>query len=106
MNASAKKNEQEQLFDDLIAVKFLYKTREKEWRHHPVNNPKFHKIQEELTGLKKRIRDIEKCISGYGETFFDVYDSELMLPLSESDIICLRDEINEVRQSLETMENG
>jgi hypothetical protein len=103
MNTSAQKNEQEQLFDELIAVKHLYKTREKEWRRHPVDNPEFRKIQVELTGLKRRIRDIEKCISRYGDSFFDVYDSELILPLSELDIINLRDEINEVRHSLETM---
>jgi hypothetical protein len=53
--------------------------------------------------IETRIRDIEKSISRYGESFFDVYDAELVKPLSEKDILTLRDEIKEVRTTLETM---
>jgi hypothetical protein len=103
MDISAQKNEKEKLFDELIDVKLLYKSQVKKWRKHLLSEPGSEKIREELAVLKLRINDIEKTISGYGESFFDVYDAELVKPLSESDILVLRDEIQEVRHSLEAI---
>jgi CHAD domain-containing protein len=99
-NSSSKKN-QEKLFDELIEVKLLYKTKEEIRKQTAEENPKFRKMKEELSDLKNRIKIIEKNISNFGESFFDVYDSELGKPLSETDILSLRDEIKEVRYSLE-----
>ena len=99
-NSSSKKN-QEKLFDELIEVKLLYKTKEEIRKQTAEENPKFKKMKEELSDLKNRIKIIEKNISNFGESFFDVYDSELGKPLSETDILSLRDEIKEVRYSLE-----
>jgi hypothetical protein len=101
-NSSLKKG-QEKLFDELIEVKLLYKTKEKLWKHTTGENPAFSKMKEELSVLRNRIKNIEKNISSFGESFFDVYDSELGKPLSETDILSLRDEIKEVRDSLEAM---
>lgn len=101
MNIYEQKNEQEKLFDELIDVKLRYKSFEKKWRK--LHNPGFDKAKVELTMLKHRIGEIEKAISRYGEAFLDVYDSELVKPLSESDILTLRDEITEVRSSLENI---
>lgn len=103
MADSSQKNDQEKLFDELIAVKLLYKTKEKKWKQLAAENPDDQSIKNEMHELRKRISGIEKCISKYGESFFDVYDSELIKPLSESDILVLRDEIKDVRYSLEAM---
>ena len=103
MTNSSHKNEQEILFDELIVVKHLYKSKEKEWKQIAPQNPEFSKMKMELTELRRRIASIEKSISKYGDSFFDVYDSELIKPLSESDILNLRDEIKDVRSSLEAM---
>ncbi len=101
-NSSAKKD-QKKLFDELIEVKLLYKTKEKIWKQTDKENPVFSKIKEELSDLKMRIKNIEKSISSFGDSFFDVYDKELVKPLSETDILSLRDEIKEVRDSLEAI---
>lgn len=103
MADSLQKNDQEKLFDELIAVKLLYKTKERKWKQLAAENPDYQRIKNEMQALRKRILGIEKCISKYGESFFDVYDSELIKPLSESDILVLRDEIKDVRYSLEAM---
>ncbi len=105
MGNSSQKKEQEKLFDELIEIKFLYKTKEKICKETSKESMEFSKMKEELSVLKKRIKNIETSISGFGESFFDVYDSELVKPLSETDILILRDEIKEVRNSLETMGN-
>lgn len=105
MGNSSQKKEQEKLFDELIEIKFLYKTKEKIYKETSKESMEFSKMKEELSVLKKRIKNIETSISGFGESFFDVYDSELVKPLSETDILTLRDEIKEVRNSLETMGN-
>lgn len=103
MANSLQKNEQEKLFDELIAVKLILKNKEKEWKQLTTENPELKKMNEELAALRKRIGEIDKNISKYGDSFLDVYDSELMKPLSESDIIVLRDEIKEVRVSLKAI---
>ena len=72
-NSSSKKN-QEKLFDELIEVKLLYKTKEEIRKQTAEENPKFKKMKEELSDLKNRIKIIEKNISNFGESFFDVYD--------------------------------
>jgi hypothetical protein len=103
MDMTAKKNEQEKLFDELIDVKLLYKNFERKWKKS--GTPEYHpeSVKDELASLKIRISEIEKSISRFGDSFLDVYDSELLKPLSEKDIFSLRDEIREVRQSLETI---
>lgn len=103
MGNSTLKNDQEKLFDELIEVKLLYKTKEKTWKQITEENPDFDKIKKELSVLKKRIKKIEKNISSFGDSFLDVYDKELIKPLTEKDIFILREEIKEVRNTLETM---
>lgn len=103
MNIAAQKNEKERIFDELIDVKLLYKKKEKKWKQLPVDALDKIEIKSELMALKIRIEEIEKNITRYGDSFFDVYDAELDLPLSESDILVLRDEIREVRHSLEAI---
>jgi uncharacterized coiled-coil DUF342 family protein len=103
MGNSSSKNSQERLFDELIDVKLLYKNKEKIWKKTAEENAEFNKIKEELSALKKRIKNIENSISQFGDSFFDVYDAELVKPLSETDILSLRDEIKEVRDSLEAI---
>lgn len=98
-------NKKEQLFDELIAVKILHKKKSKELRKITSDAPEYHTLKEELAELKEKIKNIENAISKYGESFLDVYDEELIKPLSESDIISLRDEISEIKNSLEAMNN-
>jgi archaellum component FlaC len=105
MGNSALKKNQEKLFDELIDVKLLYKTKEKNSKQITEGNPAFNTMKEELSALKKRIKRIEHSISQFGDSFFDVYDAELVKPLSEMDILLLRDEIKEVRDSLEAIGN-
>ncbi len=103
MGNSKPKIDKEKIFDELIEVKLLYKTKEKVWKNITEENPEFNKMKEELSVLKNRIKIIERNISSFGDSFFDVYDKELVKPLSETDILSLRDEIKEVRDSLEAM---
>ena len=103
MKIAKQKNEQEQLFDELISVKLLYKSKEKLWKQLPLENNDKADIKKELMAMKNRIGIIEQNIRCFGESFFDVYDWELSNPLSETDILGLRDEIQQVRHSLETI---
>ncbi|WP_139249686.1 hypothetical protein [Mariniphaga anaerophila] len=103
MTNFTQKKDKEELFDELIEVKLLYKTKEKTWKHTAGENPDSEKTKNELSALKERIKNIEASISKFGDSFFDVYDSELGTPLRETDILTLRDEIKEVRHSLEIM---
>jgi predicted nucleic acid-binding Zn-ribbon protein len=103
MDMTAKKNEQEKLFDELIDVKLLYKNLERKWKKSEKAEFDAESIKEELASLKQRISEIEKSISKFGDSFLDVYDSKLLKPLSETDIFSLRDEIREVRHSLENI---
>jgi len=97
-------NKKEQLFDELIAVKLLHKRKHKELKKINLDTPEYQSLKEELAELKGKIKDIENAISKYGDSFLDVYDEELIKPLSESDIISLRDEILEIKDSLEAMD--
>ncbi len=103
MKIVKQKNEQERLFDELISVKLLYKSRETQWKELPVESQDKADAKIDLLAMKNRIGIIEENIKCFGESFFDVYDSELSNPLSETDILGLRDEITEVRSSLEAM---
>ncbi len=103
MKTAVQKKEQEKMFDELISVKLLYKSRETQWKQLPVESPDKAVIKKELMAMKNRISIIEQNIRCFGESFFDVYDSELIKPIGESDILILRDEIKEVRSSLEAM---
>ncbi|MFW6248680.1 MAG: hypothetical protein ACOC4J_02805 [Bacteroidota bacterium] len=105
MTNQSEENKKEQLFDELIAVKLLHKRKHKELKKINLETPEYQKLKEELEELKAKIKNIENAISDYGESFLDVYDEELIKPLSESDIISLRDEISEIKYSLEAMDN-
>lgn len=105
MKIAKQKNEQERLFDELISVKLLYKSREMQWKQLPVESQDKADVKKDLLAMKNRIGIIEENIKCFGESFLDVYDSELSNPLSETDILGLRDEIKEVRSSLEAMGN-
>ena len=105
MTSQSDENKKEQLFDELIAVKLLHKKKDRELKKMKSDTPEYESLKEEMTGLKTKIKIIETAISKYGESFLDVYDEELIKPLSESDIITLRDEISEIKDSLEAMDN-
>ncbi|MFW5756361.1 MAG: hypothetical protein ACOCWK_07140 [Tangfeifania sp.] len=105
MTNQSEENKKEQLFDELIAVKLLHKRKHKELKKINLETPEYQSLKEELEELKAKIKNIENAISDYGESFLDVYDEELIKPLSESDIISLRDEISEIKYSLEAMDN-
>lgn len=104
MTNQADKNKKEQLFDELIAVKLLHKKKYRELKKIKLDTPEYESLNEELRELKEKIKSIENAISRYGESFLDVYDEELIKPLSESDIITLRDEISEIKDSLEALD--
>ena len=104
MTKQPDENKKEQLFDELIAVKLLHKKKDRELKKMKSASPEFKALKEELAELKGKIKHIENAISRYGESFLDVYDEELIKPLSESDIITLRDEISEIKDSLEAMD--
>ncbi|MFW5823015.1 MAG: hypothetical protein ACOCU7_06460 [Tangfeifania sp.] len=105
MTNQSEENKKEQLFDELIAVKLLHKRKHKELKKINLETPEYQSLKEDLEELKSKIKNIENAISDYGESFLDVYDEELIKPLSESDIISLRDEISEIKYSLEAMDN-
>lgn len=97
-------NKKEQLFDELIAVKLLHKKKYRALKKMKQNTHEHETLKEELRELKEKIKSIDNAISRYGESFLDVYDEELIKPLSESDIITLRDEISEIKDSLEALD--
>lgn len=97
-------NKKKQLFDELIAVKLLHKKKDGELKKMELNTPEYESLRDELRELKIKIKNIENTISKFGDSFLDVYDEELIKPLSESDIITLRDEISEIKGSLEAMD--
>lgn len=105
MTSQSDENKKEQLFDELIAVKLLHKKKDRELKKMKLDTPECESLKEEMTELKTKIKIIENAISKYGESFLDVYDEELIKPLSESDIITLRDEISEIKDSLEAIDN-
>lgn len=94
------KNMHEKLFDELVSVRLMYNNKLKKWNQLSGNSLVKPVPGDELKELKRRIDEIEQRISGYGESFLDVYDSELGIWLSEPDIITLREELREVRDSL------
>ncbi len=100
MEHSPPDNKKEQLFEELIEIKLLYGAKAKALKNIRIHSGDFRTLESELKGLKEKISRIEKAISKYGEHFLDVYDARLINPLSESDIIVLRDEISEIRRSL------
>jgi hypothetical protein len=104
MTNQSDKNKKEQLFDELITVKLLHKEKFRALKKMKQDTPEYGSLNEELRELKEKIKSIENAISRYGESFLDVYDEELIKPLSESDIITLRDEISEIKDSLEAMD--
>ena len=97
--------EQEQLFNELIAVKFLYRSRIKIFKQLPDDSKEKSGVDKDLQALRERLNKIEKRISGYGDSFLDVYDHELMVPLTEAGIIKLREELREVRKSLKLIKS-
>mgnify|MGYP006299155351 CR=1 FL=1 len=104
MGTTSPKNEKEKLFDELITVKILHKNKESALKKMGPEATDYNMLKAELTDLKKKIKTIGDAISKYGDSFWDVYDAELIKPLSESDIITLRDEISEIKDSLEAMD--
>ncbi|MFW5773627.1 MAG: hypothetical protein ACOCWD_03000 [Tangfeifania sp.] len=105
MTNQSEENKKEQLFDELIAVKLLHRKKGRDLKKINPETFEYQRLKEELAELKSKIKNIENAISDYGESFLDVYDEELIKPLSESDIISLRDEISEIKYSLEAMDN-
>ncbi|MFW5832186.1 MAG: hypothetical protein ACOC11_02255 [Prolixibacteraceae bacterium] len=97
------KDSKEKLFDELVEVRLLYDKKVKEIKTCDASSQHYELLAAELTSLKEKIRKIKSSIARYGESFLDVYDSELMKPLSEADIIELREEIYEVRSWLESI---
>lgn len=96
-------NSKEKLFDELVAVRILYDKKIKQLKSFDLNEKEPESVENELAALRKRIASIKSSIARYGESFLDVYDSELMKPLSEADVIELREEIQEVRNWLESI---
>ncbi len=103
MEINSPKDSKEKLFDELVEVRLLYDKKVKELKTCDTGSQHYKLLAAELTILKEKIRKIKSTIARYGESFLDVYDSELMKPLSEADIIELREEIFEVRSWLESI---
>ena len=103
MTNHSEKDDKEKLFEELVEVRILYDEKIKKMKSFSLNSRELDSIEKELAGLRNRIALIKKSIARYGESFLDVYDLELMKPLSEADIIELREEIREVRCWLESI---
>jgi len=97
------RDDKEKLFEELVDVRILYDNKIKQMKSFELKPEEQKSIEKELANLRKKIASIKKSIARYGESFLDVYDSELMKPLSEADVIELRDEIQEVRDWLESI---
>ena len=103
MKSNPQKDYKKKLFDELVEVRLLYDEKVKEIKTCSTSSQHYSELATELKVLKEKIKDIKSSIARYGESFLDVYDTELMKPLSEADIIELREEINEVRCWLESI---
>ena len=99
----AQKSDKELLFDELIDLKIFYKNQEKLLKQIPKETIGHQNLVKKLQAVKAHIQAIESSISAFGDSFLDVYDSELAVPLSESDIFILRDKVREVHHSLSTL---
>lgn len=97
------KDDKEKLFEELVEVRILYDVKIKQMKSFDLKPDEQKSIEKELSTLRKKIASIKSSIARYGESFLDVYDSELMKPLSEADVIELREEIREVRSWLESI---
>ena len=103
METNSQKDNKEKLFDELVEVRLLYDQKVKEMKTCDLNSQEHKMLKKELSTLREKIGRIKNDIARYGESFLDVYDSELMKPLTEADIIGLREEIREVRCWLESI---
>lgn len=97
------RDEKERLFEELVEVRIMYDAKFKKMKSFDLKQEEQKTIENELAILRKKIASIKSSVARYGESFLDVYDSELMKPLTEADIIELRDEIREVRDWLESI---
>jgi hypothetical protein len=97
------RDEKERLFEELVEIRIMYDAKIKRMKSFDLKPEEQKTIENELASLRKRIASIKSSVSRYGESFLDVYDSELMKPLTEADIIELREEIREVRNWLESI---
>ena len=103
MSTDSGADNREKLFDELIAVKLLHKEKVQEIKSQKLKPEERKSLEKELHELEKKIKSIQNAIARFGESFLDVYDEELIKPLSESDIIFLREEIREVRGWLQSI---
>jgi len=103
MTTDSVSDNKEKLFDELIAVKLLHKKKVEKIKSRELNTEEHKSVEKELNELETKIKSIQNAIARFGESFFDVYDEELIKPLSESDIIYLREEISEVRSWLQSI---
>ena len=103
--AFADKNK-EKLFEALVEVKILYEKKNKALKSGAHEHPDYQLVKDELIKLNRKISLLQNTITQYGENFLDVYDAELMQPLTEKDVIYLRDEIQEVRKWLESIKTA
>ncbi len=103
MTAALQKNDQEKLFDEWIEVRILYDNKLKRLKSSQLQLNERKNLEQELKDLRMKISGIQNAIARFGDSFLDVYDAELIKPLSEADIIYLREEIREVRSWLESI---
>ena len=103
MTTGSGADNKEKLFDELIAIKLLHKEKVYEIKSHKLSTDQLKSVEKELNELEEKIKSIQNAIAIFGESFLDVYDEELIKPLSESDIIYLREEIREVRTWLQSI---
>ena len=96
-------DDKKKLFEELVELRIFYDQKIKKMKSFDLKPEEQKSIENELANLRKRIAVIKSSIARYGESFLDVYDSELMKPLSEADVIELREEIREVRRWLESI---
>jgi hypothetical protein len=97
------RDEKERLFEELVEIRIMYDSKIKKMKSFDLKPEEQKTIENELASLRKKIASIKSSVARYGESFLDVYDSELMKPLTEADIIELREEIREVRDWLESI---
>ncbi len=105
MAINSTKNGKEKLFDELIDVKLLHEQKVKEIESLAKDSKDYSSVENQLIKLDEKINAIQKAVAQYGDSFLDVYDAQLLNPLSETDVIHLREEINNIRQRLELVSN-